>query len=99
MKNSTLWWTSMATGKSWSREEQWTRGAIYMVGLVLFVPFNLLIGSFFNRHGVEKHVGALTALLICVPPSYVFGRLVCARLWPDYVKRADENAAKRLGDR
>lgn len=93
------WWTSMATGSQWSREEQWTRGAIYLIGVIIFLALDTLEMWFLNPYGVEEHVRAAVGLITCVPLALFFSRQICVRAWPDYVKKADENAAKRLAAR
>jgi hypothetical protein len=99
MKNSTLWWTSMATGKRWSREEQWTRGAIYIIAVLLFLALEALETWIMRQYQMEENSRMLIGTITCVPIAMFVSRRICVWAWPDYVKKADETAAKRLGDR
>jgi hypothetical protein len=90
------WWASLEFGNRWSKEEQWTRGTIYIIGAVINVTPLLGMAYLLRWAGLDKHNAALIGAIICFPPSVYLGRLVCIFLWPDFVRTADENAAQRM---
>ena len=93
------WWFSMATGSSWSSEEKWTRGAIYMLGVLIFAPVYAAEIWLLERVLMEERARALVGLFTCAPFALWLARQVCERVWPDYVKAADQKAQARMSER
>jgi hypothetical protein len=92
-----LWWLDLETGTKWSPYEQRARMAIYG----LFIPIFLVIYGIemlaANCLGIDDRVSALIGLFSAVPAGLYTSRRLSVRLWPDLMRKADENAAVRLG--
>ncbi|MFZ2003631.1 MAG: hypothetical protein WB697_01935 [Stellaceae bacterium] len=94
-----IWWMHHYPGKDWSKEERWLRMTVYAVAIF---PMSGLLGvldSVLKLAGVEFHWAAFLSFM----PSWIGGlfvsRWLCGLLWPARVRKAEENAAKRYGDR
>jgi hypothetical protein len=90
------WWLDTGWSTRWSPEETGTRTAILSLALCIFLPIYAAVALLFNGLGVERDVGALIGFFSVGSGALYGGRRICAHLWPDLVKAADENAAKRL---
>jgi hypothetical protein len=90
-----LWWLDWRYTHRWSDEEQWTRNAICGLASVLFIVPVALELRILADHGFSKRDAALTLVFIQLPLTFYLSRLICVWLWPDYVKRADDNAVRR----
>jgi hypothetical protein len=89
------WWATLGLDIDWSYEEKWTRGIIFVIGSIInLIPFFVL--DYFLKALIDRHNAALISAIICLPPSIWLGRRICLFTWPDFVRRADENAEKRL---
>jgi hypothetical protein len=97
-----LWWTDYGPGADYKRsgEETFTRNAIFLIALPLSCPGLIylppLLMSWFH---VTKRTSILAAVFIMVPLSFFIGRRLTAWMWPDVVRRADENALARVNHR
>jgi len=90
-----LWWLDWRYTHRWSAEEQWTRNAICGFASVLFIvpiAFELQVLADF---GFSKGASALALVFVQLPLAFYVSRQLCVWLWPDYVKRADDNAVRR----
>ena len=90
-----LYWRWYPEPERWSREEEWTRGTIWTIALGLFVLPFLGLDAIANGLGLESHVSTLFALFATLPPALGFARVIAVRVWPETVRKADENAAER----
>jgi hypothetical protein len=91
-----LWWLQPDPAIVWSPEERWTRGTIWLIAGALWVfPF-WGVYAITNDLGVDRHISAAIALFTTMPPALWFARMIAVRVWPETVRQADENAAKRL---
>jgi hypothetical protein len=94
------WWLDLDPyGVHWSATERHARALIFVVSAV---PLSgicsvemWLLGHFFSY----KPINALIALLIGAPVAFWIGRRICGCFWPNFMHRADENAAKQLAVR
>jgi len=90
-----LWWLDWRYTHRWSAEEQWTRNAICGFASILFIvpiAFELWVLA---DLGFGKRASALALVFVQLPLAFYLSRQLCVWLWPDYVKRADDNAVKR----
>lgn len=92
----TWWWLGLWTRK-WSHEENLVRQRIWglqaMIFALICIP-QLLVLIFV---GIAPRLALIIGVLTSWPLSFIAGRRLCARLWPELTKTADENAAKRVG--
>src|SRR5207302_3597526 len=94
-----LWWLTSRGARLWSIEERRARWAIYAVAvpIVAFLFFVMLFVGKFLRLG--ETAGILLSLAIASYPALFISRGLCVWVWPDLMRRADANAASRLGFR
>jgi hypothetical protein len=93
------WWCRHRSGKDWSEEERWLRKRVFAVGLpvyfMIYVPELYILPRFGIDDLWSARISYVTGFLIGVPIS----RLLCGLLWPEKVRKAEENAGKRYGNR
>ena len=100
-KGPGLWWINYGAGTNMiSRDEQFVRVAIFAIAMLVFCPSAL----YFPPHlmiwlDVSKRTSILATLVTMLPLSFVIGRKLSVWLWPDVVRRADENAFARFSHR
>ena len=92
------WWAAFYPGEYWSVEERWLRKTVYLVLIPVACGLIYLQASILDSFGFEKHWGALLSACTASIGGLWISRRVCGWLWPDRVRRADENAARRLGE-
>jgi hypothetical protein len=92
-----LWWLDRSWTSEWSAEETSVRARILGLSLFFFVLLFIPAGLISDAFGFDSHVSVFVAFAITAPPAFYAGRRMAVQLWPDLVKIADENAAKRLG--
>jgi hypothetical protein len=96
-----LWWINYGAGTNKiSPEEKFTRIAIFFIAMPIFFPAAL----FFPPHlmvwlDVSKRTAILATMVTMLPLSFFIGRKLTACMWPDVVRRADENAFARYNYR
>ena len=73
--------------------------AIYGLAMPIFIGLYVPAISLLSWFGVSDHISALICTLTVVPGSVYLSRVVCVRGWPELMKKADANAARRLGHR
>jgi hypothetical protein len=92
----TGWWLGLRTTK-WSAEEilvvQRIYGLLAVSFFLIFIPQVVTLVAI----GIDPLRVLFIGMLTSFPLSFIAGRRLCVRLWPDLTKRADENAAKRIG--
>jgi hypothetical protein len=97
-----LWWTDYGPGANYKRshEETFTRNAIFLIALPLLYPAILylppLLMVWFD---VSKRTSILATMVTMLPLSFFIGRKLTVWMWPDVVRRADENAFARFNHR
>jgi hypothetical protein len=94
-----LYWHWQPEQYRWSPEEVWTRGTIWTIAVGLFVLPYFGVYAITTALGVDGRIGALFALFAALPPALGFARVIAVRLWPETVRKADENAAERWSPR
>jgi hypothetical protein len=91
-----LWWADPNLPLRESREERLARRGIWIPGGVLAVILILLgrsVGSFLS---MDEHVTVLIEAVTVFPGSILASRALFGALCPELMKRADENAARRI---
>ena len=93
-----LWWLTSKGARQWSIEERRARWAIYAVALPIFAfLFFLGLTIFTSFLHVPQAVALLLSLAAAGYPALFISRPLCAWVWPDLMRKADSNAANRLG--
>jgi hypothetical protein len=96
-----LWWIYYGAGTNKiSREEQFTKAAIFFIAMPIFCPAAL----YFPPHlvvwfDVSKRTSILAIMVAMLPLSFFIGRKLSAWMWPDVVRKADQNAFARFNHR
>jgi hypothetical protein len=90
------WWIDTSAGSDWTIEEQKTRRAIALIAIVAFLPVFMIEMWLLDRFGVDRNLGALIDVASSAFFAFWAAHRICRWCWPDMVKRADANAAKRL---
>jgi hypothetical protein len=96
-----LWWINYGAGSSKiSPEEKFTRIAIFFIAMPIFFP----AAVYFPPHlvvwfDVGKRTSILATMVAMLPLSFFIGRKLSAWMWPDVVRKADENAFARFNHR
>jgi hypothetical protein len=94
-----IWWAHHYPGKNWSKEERWLRMMVYLVAILPFCWFLAVFDSALKLLGVEFHWAAFLSFHPAWIASPFVSRWLCGLLWPARVRKAEENAGKRYGDR
>ena len=93
-----LWWLTSKGMRAWTPEERRARWAIYGVAVPVFAFMfflALLICTAVLNFG--QTAAMLLSLAIGGYGSLFIARGLCLWAWPDLMRRADANAADRLG--
>jgi MFS family permease len=90
------WWLSTAGYAHWSRQERTTRMSLYMTALVTWLVVYLLMVGLGEAAGIELHLLAIVAGILSLPVAFGAARPIFARLSPNLLRQADENAIARL---
>lgn len=99
-ENPGLWWLDYRFTYRWSHEERWTRNAIFAIAFSIFVTSALfLIPHLTTWFEFSKRTSILITMVMWLPLSFYIGRQFCAWQWPEFVKRADDNAVARYNHR
>ena len=91
------WWLNFFWTPKWSNEETSIRGRIWALAVVVFLLAYIPEMVILDAVGIDRHISAIIGLFTCCPLALIAGRRMSVRLWPDLVKKADENATKRIG--
>jgi hypothetical protein len=93
---SKWWWLGYFGVQNWTVEERRARIAMGMTLLVSFGAMMAAVSKIFDWVGIEPHRGAFISAML----SFIFGlfatRPIATELYRDLLRRADENARKRL---
>lgn len=92
------WWLDPG-GQDWTDEELSTRRAIAVFAMIVFIPVFTIEIWLLNGLGVDRNLGALIDLASCGFFAFWAARQICQWCWPEMVRKADENAARRLAPR
>lgn len=91
-----LWWADPNLPLRESREERFARMGIWIPGTIV-TGILILLGRNVGRWlGVNDHLTVLIEAVIIWPGSIVASRILFGVLWPDLMKKADENAVHRI---
>jgi hypothetical protein len=82
----------------WTVEERRARLAMWMSSLVSFVAAMAGVSRIFDWVGVVPHRGAFISAVLSVTFGLFAARPIATELYRDLLRRADENARKRLYD-
>jgi len=91
------WWISLSWTHEWSDDEVSARTRIWGLAGIFFLGLFFPGIAVFHALGVERHAGAIGAFAVAIPPALRAARRSAEYLWPDLIKRAEANAARRLG--
>jgi hypothetical protein len=95
-----LWWIDFHASRNFSRGERFTKLVIFLIAMLIFCPSAL----YFPPHlmdwfDVSKRTSILATMVTMLPLSFFIGRKLSTWIWPDVVRRADENAFARFNHR
>jgi hypothetical protein len=91
------WWLNFFWTPRWSQEETSVRTRIWGLGCIFFlVPYIPLVQMLRRVLAMDDHRSAIISFALTLPPALYLGRKGCERMWPELVRTADENAAKRI---
>ena len=95
------WWLQQprAVTDAWSDEERQTLWRIHLIGMPLFALICYNMVMFLFERGVNPAVVALGSVLCAFLLAFTIARLVALWFWPDLLRQADENAARRYANR
>jgi hypothetical protein len=96
--NSKWWWLGYFGVQNWTVEERRARIAMGMSSLVSFIAAMAVISKIFDWVGIEPHRGAFIAAVLSVTFGLFAARPIATELYRDLLRRADQNARKRLYD-
>jgi small neutral amino acid transporter SnatA (MarC family) len=90
-----FWWFTPATWNFTTVEERQVAVRLLAMGgmtfILLYIPEELLLDTL----GVEDHVSAVLGGLASFLPALPIARKLGELMWPELVRKADENAAER----
>jgi hypothetical protein len=90
------WWLGYFTMATWTSDERSARLALGFIVSVIIMPTLFVVDALLELFGVERHIAAILAGLLPILPGFYAARPIAAVLYPDLLRRADANAAKRL---
>jgi hypothetical protein len=93
------WWLQRprAITSAWSREERQTLWRIHLIGMPLFALICYKMVMFLFERGIDPAIVAFGSVFCSFIIAFGIARLVALFLWPELLRRADENAARRYG--
>ena len=92
-----IWWLTSRGTRQWSEEERRARRIIYGVGVLIFLFLFFLVALLLSMLQLGQLVVTLISLAVAGYSALFISRLVCGWAWPDLFRKADRNAARRLG--
>jgi hypothetical protein len=94
------WWLSRprAIGPAWSREERQTVCRIHLIAIPLLAACCYNLVMFLFERGVDAAVVAFGSVAASAVIAFTTARVIALWLWPELLRRADENAARRYAD-
>ena len=94
---SKWWWLSyFGVQHTWTVEERHVRIALGMSALPVMLVLYFITDALLELFGVERTGAALLAGLISTVLAFFSARPIATLLYPDSLRKADENARKRL---
>lgn len=90
------WWLDPNPVGRLSPEERRARMAIWGLFIPVFLALFGLEAFVLNKFGTDHHLVALVGVITTVPTSLYVSRKFCLYCWPEMMRRADENAEKRV---
>jgi hypothetical protein len=93
---SKWWWLGYFGVQTWTVEERRVRISLGMTMTLVFGVVTFIISPLLSWIGVERHVAAILASLLSLWLAFFSARPIAAVLYPDFLRKADENARKRL---
>jgi hypothetical protein len=93
---SKWWWLGYFGVQKWTVEERRARLAMGMSSLVCFLAAMAVVSKIFDWVGIEPHRGAWISAVLPVVFGLFVARPIASELYRDLLRRADENARKRL---
>jgi hypothetical protein len=91
------WWLQRARAvtDAWSTEERQTVWRIHLIGMPLFALICIKLALFLFDRSVDPALIAFGSAFCSLVLAFTIARLIALWLWPDLLRRADENAARR----
>jgi hypothetical protein len=91
------WWITRPRSitNAWSREERQTVWRIHLIGMPLFCIACFELVMFLFNHGVDPLIVAVVSVVPTYVAAFAAARGIALMLWPDLLRKADENAARR----
>jgi len=91
------WWITRPRSitDAWSIEERQTVWRIHLIAMPLFAICCFKLVMFLFNGGVDPLIVAIASVVPTYIAAFAVARGVALWLWPDLMRRADENAAKR----
>jgi hypothetical protein len=90
------WWLGYFGVQSWTVEERRARIAMGMTLLVSFLAAMVVVSTVLGWLGIEPHRGAFISAVLSLIFGFFAARPIATELYRDLLRRADENARKRL---
>jgi hypothetical protein len=90
------WWLGYFGVQSWTVEERRARIAMGMTLLVSFLAAMVVVSTLLDWLGFEPHRGAFISAALSLIFGFFAARPIATELYRDLLRRADENARKRL---
>jgi len=92
------WWLVYYATPRWTREERLVVAAIWLINIPISICIISIVYWSLTPIHVDIHVAAVAGFFIGFPGGLFISRGVCKWLWPDFVRKADQNATKRMED-
>jgi hypothetical protein len=90
------WWLGYFGVQSWTVEERRARIVMGMTLLVSFLVAMVAVSTVLDWLGIEPHRGAFISAVLSLVFGVFAARPIATELYRDLLRRADENARKRL---
>jgi hypothetical protein len=90
------WWLARPSSASvWSTEERQTVWRIHLIALPLFAVGCYFLVMFLFNCGFDPAIDAFVGVALPCMVAFALARRIALWLWPELLRRADENAARR----
>ncbi len=90
------WWWINFLPLGWSTEENQAGIRLVLTALILFGALYIPIAYLLTRIGLRNPIIALATAGLCLLGAFVLSRSILSSANPDLLRKADENATKRL---
>jgi hypothetical protein len=98
-KGTQWWWLRCFGLRTWSFEERKVRIALGMTAMAAFVIIHFPLAALLKLIGIEPHRAAVLSGIVSVVLAFFAARPIAGVLFPDALRKADENAQRRLSRR